>query len=136
MTRGTEWVGGVYPTTFIGRGNDALRDWMGGEGRTVIVNRRGTGGARRLSGLLRGGVEGCVGGGRTTGIADTGGMRPMRLQDWGAHGPGGCRIGGHRASEVVGPTDIESKRQAREAICHQVPEVRTGCWAAGWSAEG
>ena len=102
MPRGTEWVGGVCPTTLIGRGNDALRDWMGGEERPAIVNRGGTGGARRPRGLLRGGVEGRVGGGRAMGIADTRGIWPRRLQDWGAHGPGDCRTRGHTAPEIAG----------------------------------
>ena len=30
MPRGTEWVGGVCPTTLSGRANDALMAWMGG----------------------------------------------------------------------------------------------------------
>ena len=102
MPRGSEWVGGVCPTTLIGRGNDALRDWMGGEGPSGIVIRGGTGGARRPRGLLRGDVEGCVGGGRAPRIAVTGGIRPRRLQDWGANGPGDCRTDRHRVTTAGG----------------------------------
>ena len=41
-------------------------------------------------------MGGC-GGWESLGIADTGGIWPRRLQDWRAHGPGDCRIGGHKA---------------------------------------
>ena len=31
----------------------------------------------------------------------------MEVQDWGAYGPGGCRIGGDKAPEIAGPTDTK-----------------------------
>ena len=36
------------------------------------------------------------------------GIRPRRYQEWGANGPVGCRIGGHMAPEIAGPTDTEA----------------------------
>ena len=94
------------------------------------MNKGGTGGARRPKGPLRGDVEGHVGGGRASRRAETRGIRPHRLQDWGAHGPGDCRIGGHKATEVAGPTDTESLRQ--EAVWHRDP-AEWGSWTAGES---
>ena len=61
-----------------------------------MINRGGTGGARRPQGLLRGDVEGHVGGRRAAGIADTGGIRPQRLQDWRATAPEIAGLGGRR----------------------------------------
>ena len=89
----------------------------------------GTGGARRPQGLLRGDVEGHVGGGRATGIADTRGIRPRRLQDWGAHGPGDCRIGGHKARRFQdGPTPSPHGRRVSGS---ESPRYVRGSWAAG-----
>ena len=87
MPRGTEWVGGVGPTTLIGRGRDALMGWMGG-GITGDVERHG--GPEHENG----GPCGPIRGGRATGVAGLG-----------AYGPGGTRNGGHTAPGVAGLTD-------------------------------
>ena len=64
--------------------------------------------AWRPQALLREDVEGHVGGGRASRIADTVGIGPRRLQEWRAQGSGNCRIGGRTALEIAGWTDIQS----------------------------
>ena len=109
MPRGTEWVGGVCPTTLSERGNDVLTAWIDGG----------------ITGELRGDVEGHGGlehgnGGPWGPIR--GGRAPV-VAGLVAYGPGGTRNEGHTAPEVAGlggvqprrlqdgPTDIESLRQ-------------------------
>ena len=109
MPLGTEWVGGICPTTPIGQGNDAPTPWMGwgitGELRGDVEGHGGPeyeiggpwgpirgGRAPRVAGLGAYGLEGTRNGGHTAPeVAGLGGVRPRRLQD--------------------GPTDIESLRQ-------------------------
>ena len=55
---------------------------------------------------------------------------PRGEQKLWAYSPGGCRIGGHEAPEVAGPTDTESLRQ--EAVWHRDP-AEWGSWTAGQS---
>ena len=93
MPRGTEWVGGVCPTTLIGRGNDALTARMGGgiTGGCRGASRPRTQECRAL---------GAYTGGRAPGVAGLGAYGPGGTRNGGHTGPGDCRTDRHRV-----PTD-------------------------------
>ena len=84
MPYNTEWAG-----------NDALQDWMGGG---IKRGCRGAWGPRTREGRA---LRAYMGWG-SHGVAGLGGVRPRRLQDWGAYGPGGNRTARHRVPTARG----------------------------------
>ena len=115
MPCNTGWAGERRPMRLNGRGNDAGRYWIGGG-----MALHDSGQERHWRGMeAPGTTTGGYGGAYRPGRYQDGCIRLRRLQDWGAHGPGGCIIGGHLAPEVAGPTGSESLRQ--ESVWHRVP---------------
>ena len=103
-------------------------------------DRGGTGEARRgteAPGTTMGVMEGHgvpvgsrTGGHTAPGIAGMGGIRPRRLQDWGAHGPGDCRTDRQRVP-MAGGYLAPSPRGTYGAAGQRGSRIRRGAMDTG-----